>query len=212
MVVGERISILFVEDSEADLDLTLAALREGGLDPEYERVDSEATLRDALSRRRWDLVISDFAMPGFNGLHALDIVLAAGLDLPFIFVSGVLGEERAVAAMRAGARDYVLKDNLARLAPAVRREVAESQNRSRRAIAEEALRVEQLRYRKIFDSAAIGLLVIDVSKHKAAGARDDKPLSASDIEIRDANDEARRLLELEGKNAVLGELARIIRP
>jgi len=209
MVVGERISILFVEDSEADLDLTLAALRDAGLDPEFERVDSEATLRDALARRPWDLVISDFAMPGFNGLHALDIVLGAGLDLPFIFVSGVLGEDRAVAAMRAGARDYVLKDNLARLGPAVRREIVESKNRTRRAIAEEALRVEQLRYRKIFDSAAIGLLVVDAS---ALRRLDGAPPRAEDIDIRDANDEAQRLLELEGKAVVLAELAPLLRP
>jgi signal transduction histidine kinase len=209
MAVGERINILFVEDSEADLDLTIASLREAGLDLEYERVDSEVTLRDALARRPWDLVISDFAMPGFNGLHALDIVLAAGLDLPFIFVSGVLGEERAVAAMRAGARDYVLKDNLARLGPAVRREVIESKNRSRRAIAEEALRVEQLRYRKIFDSAAIGLLVVDASALKSL---DGAPPRAEAIDVRDANDEARRLLELEGSDVVLGQLAPILRP
>jgi signal transduction histidine kinase len=113
-----RLRVLHLEDSELDHDLEMAHLRRGGLHVETLRVDSEPAFRAALDEP-WDIVLSDFNVPGFSGLAALDIVKARERPLPFILISGEIGEDVAVAAMRNGASDYLLKANLARLAPAV---------------------------------------------------------------------------------------------
>src|SRR4051812_14814601 len=115
--------LLLVEDSVDEAELVVRELSRGGFDVTWTRVQTEAALTTAVARHHWDVVISDFAMPGFDGLSAFSIVKQHHPDVPFIFVSGVLGEERAVEAMRNGARDYVLKGNLARLTVAVAREL-----------------------------------------------------------------------------------------
>jgi DNA-binding NtrC family response regulator len=138
------VRVLFVEDEPLDVELTLMALREAGLEIEHTRVDTADALRQALSTE-WDVVISDFEMNGFNGFDALDIVKSKDSDLAFIFVSGVLGEDRAVAAMRAGARDYVLKGKLGRLGVAVEREAVEVASRRRRRQTERALYEQEQR-------------------------------------------------------------------
>ncbi len=114
--------VLHLEDSELDHELMLAQLRRGGIEPLALRVDSEAGFLQAL-QRDWDAIISDYNLPGFSGLVALDLWRAQGADLPFILVSGEIGEETAVEAMRSGATDYLLKSNLTRLAPALLRAV-----------------------------------------------------------------------------------------
>lgn len=116
--------LLFVEDSELDLILAVEGLDRYGYQPSYVRVDDAAGLTTALRKQTWDAIICDYAMPGFSGLEALKLFREANLDVPFIVVSGTLGEEAAVAMMKDGAHDYILKDNLARLAPAVERELA----------------------------------------------------------------------------------------
>ncbi len=131
---------LLVEDMEDDAKLLLRALRAGGYDVTAERVDTPEAMRAALGRGPWDLVISDFSMPQFSGLGALNMLQASGHDLPFILVSGAMGEETAVAAMRAGAHDYLLKHDLARLAPAVRRELVNAAERRKHRAMEHALR------------------------------------------------------------------------
>ena len=128
--------VLLIEDSEDDAELVLLELERAGLSVDARRVDREPDLRAALAERSWDVVISDFAMPSFDGLRAFQLVKALAADVPFIFVSGAIGEERAVEAMRAGARDYILKDNLKRLAAAVRRELEEAAVRRQRLSAE----------------------------------------------------------------------------
>ncbi len=117
---------LFVEDSEDDMELLLRELRRGGYDVAFERVDTAAAMRAALAEKSWDIVISDFSMPQFNGLAALEVLQQSTLDLPFIIISGSIGEATAVAVMKAGAHDYLMKDNLARLVPAVQRELSEA--------------------------------------------------------------------------------------
>lgn len=117
------IKVLFVEDSAEDTILAVHELRSGGFDPEYEQVDSAGALRAALARQSWDVVISDHTLPGFSGLAAFDIVRSSGLDIPFVFVSGTIGRDVAVAALKAGAHDYFLKGNLTGLAPAIQREL-----------------------------------------------------------------------------------------
>ncbi len=122
-----------VEDSEIDTMLMLRELRRGGFEPTSERVETAAAMGAALDEHAWDLIISDYALPQFGGAAALLLFQQRALDIPFIIVSGALGEERAVEMMKAGAHDYVLKQNMARLPPAVTRELAAAeQRRSRR--------------------------------------------------------------------------------
>jgi PAS domain S-box-containing protein len=126
------VRILFVEDSEDDVLLILRELRRGGCDPAFERVDTEAAFTAALRRQNWDLVIADYSLPQFNAMGALSLLQQSGLDLPFIIVSGAIGEDVAVAAMKSGAHDYLLKSNLARLLPAIERELREAKIRRER--------------------------------------------------------------------------------
>ena len=128
--MSKPVKVLIVEDSEDDATLELHALRRGGFAPASRRVQTASELKAALAEERWDAVLSDFNMPGFTGLEALRIVRAAGLDIPFILVSATIGEDIAVAAMKAGASDYVMKQSLARLAPALERELQEAQTRA----------------------------------------------------------------------------------
>jgi two-component system cell cycle sensor histidine kinase/response regulator CckA len=121
--------VLFVEDSEAQVSLAVDHLRNYGFDPVYERVETGPDLAVALTRKVWDVVISDYSMPQFNGAMALKVFQESRLDIPFICVSASLGEERAVEMMRAGAHDYIVKDNLARLAPSITRELQAAQAR-----------------------------------------------------------------------------------
>jgi diguanylate cyclase (GGDEF)-like protein/PAS domain S-box-containing protein len=133
--VSKTIRLLLLEDSEDDAELAIRMLRRGGFDVQHKRVQSAAALQAALAGQQWDAVISDFSMPGFTGMDALRILQSAGLDIPFILISGTIGEETAVGAMKAGASDYIMKENLARLAPALERELKEAAMRaeSRRA-------------------------------------------------------------------------------
>jgi len=131
------IRVLIVEDSEDDTLLMLLELRRNSYEPTSERVDSAEAMSAALNRETWDLILSDYAMPHFSMSTALTMVQEKGLDLPFIVVSGAIGEEAAVAAMRAGAHDYVMKGNITRLAPVVERELREAEMRRERKRVEE---------------------------------------------------------------------------
>ena len=110
---------LIVEDNEDDCALLVRMLRQGGFDVRHKRVDSAATLLQSIESETWDIVLSDYSMPGFSGTSALALVREKGLDTPFVFVSGTIGEETAVNAMREGAQDYIMKGNLKRLLPAI---------------------------------------------------------------------------------------------
>ena len=140
--MDKPLRVLIVEDSEDDAQLLLRQLQRGGYDPRHERVETPRAMRAALGRQTWDVVLSDYSMPQFSGPAALELLQETGLDLPFIIVSGQIGEETAVEAMRAGAHDYLLKDRLARLAAAVERELHEADVRQERRLMEE--RIEHL--------------------------------------------------------------------
>ncbi len=131
--------VLLVEDSENDAELMAEALQSAGYDLRLRRVESEDELRHALGRGPWDIVFADYHLPRFDGLAALRIVKGTAPELPVVLVSGTIGEELAVAAMREGAHDYVLKQNLHRLGPVVEREMAEVARRQRHREAETAL-------------------------------------------------------------------------
>jgi two-component system cell cycle sensor histidine kinase/response regulator CckA len=131
--MGTPLRVLVVEDSEVDTMLTMRELRRGGFEPVHERVETSDAMTAALQNGVWDCIISDYALPQFGGAAALALFQQKSLDIPFIIVSGAMGEERAVEMMKAGVHDYVLKHNLVRLAPAVRRELdAAEQRRIRR--------------------------------------------------------------------------------
>ena len=127
--MSKPLRAIFVEDSEDDSALLERELCKGGFTLQSRRVCAAADLESALSDGQWDLVVSDHSMPGFTGLQALDIVRARNADLPFIFVSGTMDEETAVAALRSGAQDYLIKGHLRRFLPAVEREIRESTDR-----------------------------------------------------------------------------------
>ncbi|MBM4325221.1 MAG: response regulator [Deltaproteobacteria bacterium] len=134
--MGIPLRVLIVEDSEDDALLTERELKRGGYDPIFERVETPETMRKALLNQIWDIVISDHSMPHFSSPAALAILKESGLDLPFMIVSGTIGEDVAVAAMKAGAHDYIMKDNLTRLVPAIERELKEAALRQERKRAE----------------------------------------------------------------------------
>jgi two-component system cell cycle sensor histidine kinase/response regulator CckA len=123
---------LLVEDSENDALLLIRELRRGGYDVSHRRVDSAAAMHAALDGGKWDIVISDYSMPGFSGTEALALLRKRNADTPFIFVSGTIGEEMAVSALKSGAQDYLLKGNLARLQSAVERTLDEAEGRRER--------------------------------------------------------------------------------
>jgi two-component system cell cycle sensor histidine kinase/response regulator CckA len=149
---------LLVEDVEDDAQLVLRALRRADYDVTSLRVDTADAMRQALHAQPWDLVLSDHAMPHFSGPAALELLKAAGLDIPFLVVSGKIGEENAVAMMRAGARDYIPKDNLRRLGAAVERELREAESRRQRRRAEEAEKALEAQYRQAQKMEGIGQL------------------------------------------------------
>jgi len=134
------IRVLIIEDSEDDKELMLDELRQGGYNPEYLRVDTSEALIGALDKQIWDIILSDYSMPDFDGLMALQIVKKRGLDIPFIIISGTIGEDVAVTAMKSGVHDYILKGNLKRLVPAVERELKDAEVRRQRQKAEVALK------------------------------------------------------------------------
>jgi len=141
--------VLIVEDSEDDAKLVLRALDRGGFEAVHQRVQTASGLQAVLSRERWDAVLSDFNMPGFSGMEALRIFQSMHLDIPFILISGTVGEETAADAMQAGASDYVMKNKLARLAPALERELKESQMRAAHRAGQTELIESEARFRSL---------------------------------------------------------------
>ncbi|MFN7138443.1 MAG: PAS domain S-box protein [Limisphaerales bacterium] len=127
--MAKLLRVLLVEDSETDALLVLRELRRGNYVTESRRVDSAASFATSLESEEWDIIICDYRMPGFDGFSALELYRKAKKDAPFIVVSGMIGEDVAVQMMKAGAHDYLLKDNLARLVPAVDRELREASER-----------------------------------------------------------------------------------
>lgn len=153
--------ILLVEDSEDDELLLKRQLRRDGMNFVSRRVDTPEAMKDALQEETWDIIVSDYCMPRFNALHAMEVAKENGIDVPFIVVSGTIGEDVAVAAMRAGANDYVMKDKLARLAPAITRELDEAEVKRARVKAESSLKETEGRFGRVFENSPVGLMIYD---------------------------------------------------
>src|SRR6266850_1000307 len=155
------LQLLIVEDSEFDAQIMVSLLRKGGYDVTFERVESGEAMRAALRGRSWQLILADYNLPSFNAPAALDVLKESGLDLPFIIVSGGIGEDIAVACMKAGAHDYLMKGNLNRLAPAVDRELREATNRASQREAKKAVIESERRYRLLWETCPDAVLLMD---------------------------------------------------
>jgi PAS domain S-box-containing protein len=173
--VKRPLNLLLVEDSEADAELLLAELRRSDFDPAVKRVDTETQLSDALEAGDWEIVLCDHGLPSFSSTEALRIVVEREVDIPFVILSGTIGEEAAVEALKAGARDVVLKTNLARLGPVIDRVLRDAESRRHQGQLEreraelqarliglnEELRASELQYRLLFEHNPQPMLVYD---------------------------------------------------
>ena len=150
--MGNPLRLLVIEDSEGDTELLLRELMRSGYQVEFERVDTAVAMRAMLSEKEWDLILSDYTLPKFSAPQALEILKASGLDIPFIIVSGTIGEEMAVAALKSGANDFIIKGKFARLGPAIERELREAESRRERRRAEEQIKYHARLLRYINDA------------------------------------------------------------
>ena len=157
----QQLKVIIIEDSEDDFSILLRELNKGIYEIAYSLVVDAAGLRNALLKD-WDVIISDYSMPGFTGKDALVMCIGKGVDIPFIMVSGTVGEDIAVEMMRLGARDYIMKNSLARLLPAIAREIEDAVSRKKRKEAEEALKVSEKIYHNLFDQANEGLILLNI--------------------------------------------------
>jgi len=149
--------VLHVEDSEQDAALLMRYLKRAGYELISDRVDTVGAMKAALKTREWDVVLCDYSMPNFSAVAALAVLKETQLDLPFIIISGTVGEETAVEAMRSGAHDYLMKESLARLVPAIERETKEAQNRRAQREAEDQLLLQSA----ALEAAANAIMITD---------------------------------------------------
>ena len=168
--MDRAVRILHLEDELPDVELATEALRSAGIACEVTRVDAREAFEAALENTTYDLVLADFKLPSYDGQSALAYVRERWRELPFIIVSGTLGEDAAIDSLIAGATDYVLKHRLGRLAPAVLRALREAENARARSRSDRALRASELRYRKLFEGSADGILILDATTGRIVDA------------------------------------------
>lgn len=159
--MSRSLRVLMVEDSEDDALLLLRELKRGGYEIAFTRVQTAGEMKEALARQSWDIILADYALPQFSASEALATILEVGEDIPFIIVSGQISEEAAIAAMKAGACDYVMKDHLGRLIPAIDRELREVSIRRSRDLAEEALRTSERQLRAVFECVLDAMVIFN---------------------------------------------------
>src|SRR5664280_1089673 len=142
---------LIIEDSEDDTLLLIRNLKKGGYNPVYERVETADAMKKALKEMQWDISLCDYKMPKFNAPSAIAVLKEANVDIPLIIISGTIGEDVGIECMRLGAHDYIMKDKLSRLCPAIARELEESEVRKKQRQADEALRESEQRLASIYN-------------------------------------------------------------
>ncbi|MBN2303582.1 MAG: PAS domain S-box protein [Anaerolineae bacterium] len=177
------LSVLVVEDSENDTQLLIRELRRGGFAPSFARVETVDALHAVLDSQSWDVVLADYSLPQLDAMAALRIIQARELDIPFIVVSGAVGEETAVSLMLAGAHDCIIKNNLARLAHAIRRELDQAQERAARRRADRELRESEQRFRLLTQHSPDTFYVIDLTQGRATYCNRDEFLGFSQVEF-----------------------------
>ena len=155
------LSVLVVEDSEFDARMLVGLLKSGGFIPTFKRVETASEMVEALNHEKWEVILADYNLPEFSAPKALEVLRNTKLDIPFIIVSGGIGEDTAVAAMRAGANDYLMKGNLARLVPAVERELRDAAVRVSRRKAIKELRESEMRHRTLIENASDIIVVLN---------------------------------------------------
>ena len=155
------LSVLVVEDSEFDARMLVGLLKSGGFIPTFKRVETASEMVEALNHEKWEVILADYNLPEFSAPKALEVLRSTKLDIPFIIVSGGIGEDTAVAAMRAGANDYLMKGNLARLVPAVERELRDAAVRVSRRKAIKELRESEMRHRTLIENASDIIVVLN---------------------------------------------------
>jgi two-component system cell cycle sensor histidine kinase/response regulator CckA len=160
---GKPLRVLTIEDSAPDAELIIAELVRGGYDVVSERVQTADAMQAALQRATWDVILSDYNMPTFSAPAALDVLHSTGQDIPFVIISGTIGEETAVAALKAGAHDFFVKGHLSRLVPAITRELADVAARREREGAHTALRRSEARKAAVLDSVLDCIVTIDAT-------------------------------------------------
>ena len=159
--MSQPLCVLNIEDSEDDAELILTATAEGGHEPSSERVENAEGMRSALGRRSWDVVLSDHVMPHFSAPAALSLLQESGIDIPFVVVSGVIGEEAAAAMMKAGADDFISKNNLSRLVPSIERALRDADERRRGRLAEASIHYQKTLLQCQNEATPDGILVVD---------------------------------------------------
>ncbi len=157
----KKLHILMLEDNPDDAELVKYELNKIDMKFEYTVVDSHDSFLDAITHNPPDLILSDYSLPGFNGLKALSLAAEKCPQIPYIFVSGHIGEDRAINALKMGATDYVLKDRITKLVPTVERAIKASEERKKRKMAEEALIASEARYRTIYETSILGIITAD---------------------------------------------------
>jgi len=156
--MSKPLRALIVEDSEVDAELEIEALKQGGFIPICQRVETLEEMSQALTSTQWDIILSDYALPKFSGSEALEVLKASGLDIPFIMISGTIGEDVAVTALKAGAHDFLVKGQLSRLIPAISRELEEAERRK-------TARLLEKKFLVTFEQAAVGIAHVSATGH-----------------------------------------------
>ncbi|MGA2780449.1 MAG: PAS domain S-box protein [Smithella sp.] len=157
--VNILLRVLIVDDSDDDAKLMIRQLHKGGYDPKWERVETAEDMEAALDREQWDIILCDYKMPSFSAPAAMKLVQDKNIDIPFIIVSGAIGEGTAVVAMKSGAHDYLMKDKLAKLVVAIEREIREAKMRRDKKKAEEMLRKSEENFRHSLDDSPLGIRI-----------------------------------------------------
>jgi len=159
---NQSLRVLMVEDSEDDALLEIRELKKGGYNPVYERVETAAAMKKALKDKQWDIILCDYKMPNFYAPSAIAVLKEANIDIPFIIVSGTIGEDVAVECMRLGAHDYIMKDSLSRLCPAIARELKDAEVRNKQKDTEEQLRSEEHRFRAFVEHSSDIIVILNL--------------------------------------------------
>ena len=188
----QSLRVLIIEDSENDALLIIRELKKGGYNPVYERVETAAAMKKALKEKQWDIILCDYSMPKFNAPSAIAVLKKANIDIPLIIVSGNIGEETAAECMRLGAKDYIMKDNLSRLCPAIARELEDAKVRNKQKHMEEKLRREEQRFRAFIEHSLDIIVIMNLEGivtylnpaiERALGYKVEERIGANTLEV-----------------------------